>query len=347
MTRVTVESFSLPLCDPLSTAAGSIEQREGFLLRVEADDGTVGLGEATPLPGWTESREDCETALGGVEPHLVAGDFETAILETASAPAASHAVSLARADLRARREESTLSRYLGGESMVDAVPVNATVGDGPAGRSAEEAAAAVEAGFECVKVKVGVRPVPADARRLRRVRAAVGPDVEVRADANGAWDRDAAAEAFEACAEVGVSYVEQPLPAGDLEGLAALRGGPVGVALDETLAEMPVSDAIDAGAADVVVLKPMALGGVDRARRTALAARNAGVGVVVTTTIDAVVARTAAVHLAASLPGVRACGLATADRLARDLAPDPAPVADGEIRVPQGAGLGIGEVRLS
>jgi len=85
----------------------------------------------------------------------------------------------------------------------------------------------------------------------------------------------------------------------------------------------------------------MALGGVDRARQAALEAREAGVEPVVTTTIDAVVARTAALHLAASVPDLPACGLATADRLAEDLAPDPAPVEDGRMAVPDAPGHGV------
>jgi len=84
----------------------------------------------------------------------------------------------------------------------------------------------------------------------------------------------------------------------------------------------------------------MALGGVDRARDAAVRARGAGATPVVTTTVDAVVARTAAVHLAASLAPVAPCGLATGDRLERDLTADPAPVSDGAIRVPQLPGIG-------
>jgi L-alanine-DL-glutamate epimerase-like enolase superfamily enzyme len=110
------------------------------------------------------------------------------------------------------------------------------------------------------------------------------------------------------------------------------------VALDESLAGSAPERLLDADAADVLVLKPMALGGVDRAREVALAARERGVDAVVTTTIDAVVARTGAVHLAASLPDVRPCGLATAGLLGADLAPDPAPVEDGRIAVPEGKG---------
>ena len=165
----------------------------------------------------------------------------------------------------------------------------------------------------------------------------------MRADANGAWDRQTARRAFDALADIGVEYVEQPLPSGDLSGHADLRGGPVGVAVDETLANgrRDPLEVVEAGAADVLVLKPMALGGLDRARAAATTASEADLGAVVTTTVDGVVARAGAVHLAASLDAGTPMGLATADRLAEDLAPDPAPVVDGGVRVPQSPGHGV------
>jgi L-alanine-DL-glutamate epimerase-like enolase superfamily enzyme len=135
-----------------------------------------------------------------------------------------------------------------------------------------------------------------------------------------------------------VAYVEQPLPADDLDALAAVAGGAVPVAVDESLAEHPLSAVLAAGAADVAVLKPMALGGPARTAAAARQAVEAGVQPVVTTTVDAVHARTAAVHVAAALPDPPACGLATAGMLAADLATDPCPVEDGAVAVPEGPG---------
>jgi len=83
---------------------------------------------------------------------------------------------------------------------------------------------------------------------------------------------------------------------------------PVPIALDESLATRGLDAVLDADAADAVVLKPMALGGPDRALAAARRAREAGVEPVVTTTIDAVVARTAAVHVAAAIPDVSPAG---------------------------------------
>lgn len=337
--RLEHREFTVPLSRPLGTARGEITEREGVLVRI-GDGGRHGVGEAAPLPGWTESLAACRDALERAAAALPEGPDAALDAVDADRPAARHALSLALADLRAARAGVPLYRYLGGGSAVTAVPVNATVGDAPPRETARRASDAVADGIDCVKVKVGARSIDADIRRLRAVRDAVGRGVELRADANGAWTPEQAERAFAAFADRGVAFVEQPLPAEDLDGHAALRGGPVGVALDEGIGTHGVDAVLDADAADAVVLKPMALGGVDRARAAALRARRAGVIPVVTTTVDAVVARTAAVHLAASLPGLPACGLATAEWLADDLAADPAPVSDGEIHVPQLPGNG-------
>ncbi|MDS0292836.1 mandelate racemase/muconate lactonizing enzyme family protein [Halogeometricum luteum] len=346
-----LERFSLRLADPLETANGPIEAREGFLVRVggpggdggRAEDGdedgngdgpASGLGEATPLPGWTESLDDCRAALDGGNPD-------------ATTPAARHGVSLARADADARRAGERLCDRLAAEGpfdsdgVTDAVPVNATVGDGTSEETADAVRDAVDEGFDAVKVKVGAREAAADRERLRAARDAA-PDAELRADANGAWDRETAEEMLDAAADLGFAYVEQPLSAENLSGLASLRGRGVGVGVDESLASHSAREVLAADAADVLVLKPMALGGPDRTLDAARAARDAGADAVVTTTIDGVVARLGALHVAAAVPDVRACGLATGSLLAEDLGPDPAPVRDGEMTVPEGPGLAGG-----
>lgn len=391
---MNVERFSLPLDRPLETAAGVIDAREGFLVTVDLA-GERGLGEATPLPGWTESLEECRRALAAVDAPEAALESDGAATEEspplADRPAARHAVALAVADARARSADEPLYRHLGGPDRVESVPANATVGDGSPEATAEAVASAAAGGFPAVKVKVGARPVSVDVDRLRAARDRIGhrsgarrgadTDPELRADANGAWSPEQAREALPALSDLDVSFVEQPLAVDDLEGHRDLRDyrdrsngtgtdrrdpsngtgtdrGSVGVALDESLAAHGVDAVLDARAADVVVCKPMVLGGPDRARRAALRARDAGLEAVVTTTVDGAVARAGAVHVAASLPADRypadshpvdrppavtyrsgpAHGLATAERLGADLVEDPAPVDDGRVHVPQGPG---------
>jgi L-alanine-DL-glutamate epimerase-like enolase superfamily enzyme len=366
-----VEPFALSLAEPLGTARGRITERAGFVVALDLD-GVVGVGEAAPLPDWTESLNACEAALTAVAAGIDEGREPGAYLSREDgdesdgdalhgAPAARHAVATAVLDAGARRAGEPLHERLTREygtrsapAAVETVPVNATVGDGAPAETAEAAAEAVEAGFGTVKLKIGARDAESDSERVAAVRDRC-PSADLRADANGAWDGDTARRALAAFADDRVAYVEQPLPVDtttdgegqrhDLTAYASLRGGAVGIALDESLAAggeglAPVHAALDAGAADAVVLKPMALGGPDRAVAAATAARQAGVTPVVTTTIDGALARATAVHVAAAIPDVPACGLATGSRLAEDLlSTDPAPVASGAVRVPDGPGI--------
>ncbi|RDZ45563.1 o-succinylbenzoate synthase [Haloferax sp. Atlit-19N] len=341
-----LREFAVDLETPLSTAKGDIERREGLLVAVDVA-GETGVGEATPLPGWTESLADCRDALADLaEGDAVADANPESALEDgtlADAPAARHAVSLAVSDARARAADRPLAASLATDSHTS-LPVNATLGDDGPEATVEAAETAVESGYDCLKLKVGARDPTDDVARLRAVREAVGPDVSLRADANAAWDRWTADRFLDSVEErdLDLDYLEQPLPADELDGHAVLRRlHDTPIALDESLAAVPPQRALASNAADVLVCKPMALGGPDRVRDLAARARDAGVDVVVTTTIDAVVARLGALHVAASLPGDRAHGLATASLLDSDLAVDPAPVREGRMRVPEAPGLGI------
>lgn len=356
--------FELALRSPLETAHGDIDSRQGFLVGIGEDPSWIGggqsgtregqsgisegqfgnelrgIGEATPLAGWTESLATCRSALEAFQ-RVDADHPGEALASLTGMPAARHGVALALLDATARADDVGLADYLAryGDTVADTVPVNATIGIATPEETAARAEEAVEAGYECVKLKVGSDDLDGDIRRVQAVRRAVGEGVAIRLDANGSWAPATARRAIRRLSGVGVEYVEQPVAATELAAMADLRGRGVEIAADETLAAYDLGDVLDADAADVVVLKPMALGGPDRAIDAAMAARRAGVDAVVTTTIDAVVARTAAIHVAAAVPDVRPCGLATGDLLATDLAADPAPVVDGEIYVPDGPGV--------
>ncbi|MFP9059212.1 mandelate racemase/muconate lactonizing enzyme family protein [Natrialbaceae archaeon A-chndr2] len=339
-----IRPYELELAEPFETAQGTMRTRRGFLVRVDAGD-VIGIGEAAPLPGWTESYDDCREALENAIDVIDSGTA-AALEAVEQTPAARHGLSLAIADRYATKAARPLYQYLGDGSRVARVPVNATVG----ARSLEEAVSAAttasDRGFGCLKLKVGSGPLEDDLERVRRVRAAVDENVELRVDANGGWTYDEAETALETLETVGVAILEQPLPAGALGGHTALRetGYDVDIALDEGLLEHGVDAICDAEAADVVVLKPMALGGIDVARELVTWLSELDIDPLVTTTIDGVVARTAAVHLAAAIPDVRACGLATGDLLANDLGRDPVVFEKGAAVVPQAKGLGIDDI---
>jgi O-succinylbenzoate synthase len=190
----------------------------------------------------------------------------------------------------------------------DEVPVNALVDDADFDH-------ATIAGYPAVKVKVRTRD---DVDLVARVRDVVGPTVALRVDANGAWDRDTAIDVIRRLARFDLEFVEQPVVS--IDELARVRARvDVRVAADEcvrTVADARRLRALDA--ADVIVLKQQPVGGV----RTALMiAAEAAIPAVVSSMMETSVGIAAGLALARALPELPlACGLATLDRVAGDVA---------------------------
>ncbi|MFB6176506.1 MAG: hypothetical protein ABEI99_05070, partial [Halobaculum sp.] len=143
--RFEIRDFSLPLESPLGTANGEVEVRDGSLVAITDGETVLGIGEATPLPGWTESLAECRGALT----ELNESDPRRGQIPPASTPAARHAVTLAARDAQARRRGIPLTESLArDDDPATTVPVNATVGDGSVAETVAAAESAVESGFE-------------------------------------------------------------------------------------------------------------------------------------------------------------------------------------------------------
>ena len=248
-------------------------------------------------------------------------------------PQALAAIDLALWDRAGRRTGFPVAQLIAA-GAVRSVAVNATIGAADRASAAEAAAAAREAGFRCLKLKVGIGD---DAGRLAAVRAAAGDEMAIRVDANGGWETPEEALAnLRALAPAGVELCEEPV-----HGIAKMRAvrakSPVPVAMDETAAER---GAPGSGAADAVCLKITRCGGISGLLRDARAARAAGTKVYVASAFDGPLGIAAGVHAAAGLRAsgpVAYCGLATLslfDGLDGVLAAE-----GGEIAVPHGPGL--------
>jgi O-succinylbenzoate synthase len=223
------------------------------------------------------------------------------------------------------------------------VPLNATIDAVDLGAAVAGAGAAIAAGFATLKLKApSGEPAEALVDRLAAVRAAVGPAVRLRLDANGAWSLGEAAARLAAVAPLGLEYVEQPVAS--LEAMAELRRRvAVPLAADELVASPAAAAAVlDAGAADVLVVKPARVGGPLVALGIARAAAGRGVPTVVSTLLETGVGLLAGLRVAAALDAAvsGAHGLATADLLVDDLVLDPPAIRGGSAVVPWPVGAG-------
>jgi o-succinylbenzoate synthase len=210
------------------------------------------------------------------------------------------------------------------------VPVNVTV---PAvdPETAFELVAASGCTTAKVKVAEAGEDESHDLARVEAVRSALGPDGRIRVDANEAWDVPTAVARIGRLAEYDLEYVEQPVSG--LEGMRAVREAVgVPIAADESVrTEADPLAVVEAGAADILVLKVQPLGGV---RRTLEVAGRAGLPVVVSSALETSVGMAAGVAAAAALPVLdHACGLGTVSLLIGDVVSDPLLPEGGSIEV--------------
>ena len=309
-----VERRLLRYHSPIVTAHGTVEDRWTVLLTLVDEDGNIGMGEAAPLAGFTsDTVEAAESALRGW-----AAD-ETSDGNPPASVTARAAIDSALLDLGARIAGTTVHRLLAPESP-DRLAVSALATGGSPAAIATSAAAAVEAGHATIKVKVGTHGIHGDVDRVSAVRSRIGPDVRLRLDANGAWGVGEALRHLDRLAAFDIEFVEEPVAG--LDDLAEVRlSSPIPTAVDESARTVDdVSRAVEMGAADLVVLKPSAIGGPLEAARAAAIVRSAGLDVVVTSLMEGSVGIRAAAHLASAIGALNpAPGLATASLLAVDV----------------------------
>ncbi len=344
--------WRIPLREPIATGAGDMTEREGLIVRVETADGTNGIGECSPLPGEGLSTADLAARmaeLGRILLGRTPADAWTSLPDGTRIPGADVAIETALADLLAGACGAPLAHWLADQAGLPApapVPIsaNALLSALDPATLAREAEVAKACGFRTVKVKVG-RDRAADTERLRAVRAAVGPEVGIRIDANGAWSEQEAVAALADHAAHGVALCEQPVaPGPDAPArLARVRAAsPIPIAADESCASLDdLRPLVEAEAVDAVVVKPLRTG-LTEALSMIREATARNLPCILTTTFDTGAGTALALHLAALLPEPRpACGLATLPLLADDIVRGcPTPEA-GSLPLPTGPGLGV------
>jgi L-Ala-D/L-Glu epimerase len=360
LAAIHADKVVVPFRRPFATATGMWLAREAWIIRLVDADGRTGAGEAVLEPA---DGETAATVLGHLVRELAAtppGDrlptAEELELHGSPGRALRAAIDSALLDLDVSAGEAAPSGPVldGGPG----VGVNATLPSiGPAA-SAEAARQAVEAGFTTLKLKAGAeRETDVLVDRVRAVRAAVGPDVRLRLDVNGAWDLETATDRLDAVARFRLEYVEQPLAGDDPAVLAELRrrvGVPV--AADETVTSTRAARALlDAEAIDVLVVKPVRVGGPVAAAEIAALAAARGVPVVISTLFETGVGIAAGLAIAAALPSVTGSGwlervpdhgLATAGLMEHDLLVEGLVTERGRMWVPGGAGTGRLGIRV-
>ncbi|MEO6996661.1 MAG: dipeptide epimerase [Terracoccus sp.] len=364
MTRVasvTATPISVPLHTPFVTALRRTETTDTVVVTITDSDGRTGWGEAPQV--WQVTGESLAGATACIEtmlaPALVGKDLDDrGALAAAAAIAqrsvarnfgAKAAVDAALNDLVAQREGTTLAGLLADTTaltvgLTSVLTTDVTLSAGAPQELAETARTRVAEGFTIVKMKVGT-DAATNVSRVAAVRAAVGDRVDIRLDANQGWSRDEAIAVIRALedADLGVAFVEQPLVADDVEGLAWVRervGLPI-MADESCYGPFDLERIIRLGAADLVNVKLAKCGSLTVGLAMLRRAHEVGLRTIVGSMMESHIGLGAAASLVAAEPSTEVSDLDAAWWSKRSPVTGGITYSGSKIRLPAGLGLGI------
>ena len=343
---------SFTMAAPHQPTRGEVEV---YVVRITTEEGVAGIGEtqAWRRQGSGETLEGLHAKLTRyVAPVLLGrrvGDIAALMQEVEDRFAGGlylqAAIGDALYDAHARTLGIPLHDLLGG-SVRKAIDVGIALSiAGDAARMIEAAQEAVDSGYRHLRIKIGI-DAKQDVAGLTALRRHFGDDVVLRADANGAMQFGDALRLLHKLEPLDLDIVEQPLPSWDLDGMARLaRSASIPLSADESLTDAhSLLDIAHAGAARVVQTKSAKNGGIHGIRRLWTLADALGIGIFPGNHPSSGINVAAVAQLAAAWPGRLLVGdfqTGLVGMLAEDILQQTVRVADGQVSVPTGPGLGV------
>lgn len=309
--KVECIPISQPMKKPMVLRNTVITGIDSVILKLHTDEGVVGFSECGDTSSWYRG-ETQESIMAMVcnffAPQALLGEDPTKIekivglmdLFARDNNEAKAMVDFALHDLVGKILGVPVYTLLGGKT-IDRVPLGLVLGAGTPKQVADEALAVLKEGFAFVKLKSGYSPKE-DIAMVAEVRAAVGDDVDLFMDVNGAWTYDQALTTTRALEKYNLSKLEQPLPAWDIEGMARLRGKvETPIYADESAQELHDLHAIiTKRAADGLMIKLQKAGGLLKAQRWLTMARLANLPVICGCMVASGLEASPATHLLAA-----------------------------------------------
>lgn len=355
MLRLTIGRLDLPLVTPFKTALRTVDKLTSLVVRLETQDGLVGFGEAPPTEAitgesvasitacWEERIAPCFKTfspgpkLCNLRPLLNAIDRSTVGNTSAKA-----GMITALYDLRAKALEQPLYQLLGGTR--NELENDLTISLNAPEEMQRDAQRAIDAGYRILKLKVG-QDIAKDLERIAAVLDVVPKDTRIRLDANQGWH---AKEAVNRIGEIeamipNLEFIEQPVPAGDLEGLKFVTQRvktPI-MADESSFSPQDVIRLLEAGACDLINIKLMKAGGIHRARLMADIAALYDVPCMLGCMLESNISVGAAAHVAGGLPNIRMIDLDGPDLMRESYTDEGPEFAGSVIRLNDTPGIGI------
>lgn len=351
---VKIGRVSIPLKKPFKTALRVAYSAEDVIVKVIADDGQVGFGNAPPtavITGDTQGAiiaavRDC------IKPRLIGQEVDNlegimAALNSAAVnnSSAKAAVDMAVYDLFGKLHNMPLYKLLGGYRNSVITDVTVSVNDPE--EMAQDARQAVAEGYTELKIKVGTDSVM-DVARVKAVREAVGFDIKIRLDANQGWQAKEAVRVITKFEDLGldIELVEQPVKAHDLDGLKFVTDNvhtPI-LADEAVFSPYQAFQVLSMRAADLINIKLMKAGGIHNALKICQMAEAVGVECMMGCMLESKLGITAAASLVGGKKNITRSDLDAALLLAEDPIIGGVTFDKNRIILSDAPGLGVTEV---
>lgn len=312
--RIEIEERILHFKQPAGTSRGVYTERQIWLVRAIMEDPVtqkqiVGVGECAPLPKL--SCDDIPDYGKILRTFCHETEQRGVIDDEALRPYPSMLFGLETALLNLRQGSLLFDTPFGrGE---EGIPINGLVWMGTYDEMLSRIEEKLKAGFRCVKLKIGAIDFEREIDLIRHIRRYYGREqIELRVDANGAFQPAEALEKLERLAQYDIHSIEQPIRQGQWSDMARLcKNSPLPVALDEELIGVndPVKKAslLDTISPAYIILKPSLHGGMVGTREWISMAQERGIGSWITSALESNIGLNAIAHLTAHVygPGIR------------------------------------------
>ncbi len=314
MLKASYQKYLLRFKEPAGTSRGVLTEKETWLIRIweEGCPEVVGLGECALFRGLSaDDRPGYEAKIQEVCRNIDRID-EVDLSEWSSIR---FGVEMALADLRnGGRRIYFPSSFTHGEQAIE---INGLVWMGDRDTMQRRIREKLDAGFHCIKLKIGAIDFEAELSLLHDIRQQFSVrEVELRVDANGAFTPETAVERLEALSRFDLHSIEQPIRAGQWQQMARLcRISPIPIALDEELIGINHSAQKQALLEEInpqyIILKPALCGGFSGAAEWIRLAGERRIGWWVTSALESNIGLTALAQWTATLGNPMPQGLGT------------------------------------
>ncbi len=356
ITDITFGMLRVPLKTPFKTALRTVNAVEDIVVMLQTDSGHVGYGEAPATAVITGDTHGSilEAIRKFIAPRVIGQEIanlnhitqliQGALEKNSSAKAA---VEIAVYDLFGQLYDAPLYKMLGGGDPV--ITTDITISVDYIDKMVADSIAAVERGFESLKIKVG-KDIGVDVERVKAIYAAVEGRALLRLDANQGWTAKQAVYAIQTLEDSGVrlELVEQPVKAHDLDGMKYVTERvhtPI-MADESVFGPTEVIELIRMRAADIINIKLMKTGGISNAIHIADIAAIHGVDCMIGCMLETSISVAAAAHVAVAKSNViTKIDLDGPSLCAFDPVDGGVTFNESEITVSDAPGLGIRAIR--